>query len=145
MSQLSSEFRNSRLWAFMEGGGLDGIILGDSGYPQNRWLYTPVPNPRDAADSAYNVAHRRTRCYVEQAFGILKARFRVLHSECRLQPEKLCKVATACAVLHNIATDDRIEMEPEEFDEDDDNPTAPEAFTQHINERRDYIVRFFAN
>ena len=109
----------------MEGGGLDGIILGDSGYPQTRWLYTPVPFPQTPADTAYNVAHRRTRCFVEQSFGILKARLRVLHSECRLQPRKLCKVATACAVLHNMAIDDRIEVAPLAGDEDENQPPLP--------------------
>ncbi|KAH7675979.1 nuclease HARBI1-like protein, partial [Aphelenchoides avenae] len=71
----------------------------------------------------------------EQAFGILKARFRVLHGEWRLQPPKLCKVATACAILHNMATDDRIEVEPLVGDSDEKQEPAPEAYVQNIAER----------
>lgn len=81
--------RNSQFWNAMEAGRVHGIILGDSGYAQSSWLFTPVRIPRDNAEKRYNVAHRRTRCWIEHAFGILKMRWRVLHSECRLQPRKV--------------------------------------------------------
>lgn len=128
----------------MEAGALDGIILGDSGYPQTGWLYTPVPNPQDGADQRYNIAHRRTRCWVEHAFGMLKMRFRVLHSECRLQPVKLCKVATVCAALHNIAIDNG---DVEQVEVDDDNgeglPENVATAAAAVRERRDYVIRYF--
>lgn len=138
-------YRNSRFFTAMEAGVLDGIILGDSGYPLNRWLYTPVPSPQDGADQRYNIAHRRTRCWVEHAFGILKMRFRVLHSECRLQPVKLCKVATACAALHNIAIDNNdLDQLPElELDDDDNVPENLATQAAAVRERRDYVVRYF--
>ena len=51
----------------------------------------------------YNRAHARTRVLIEQSFGVLKRRFSVLQSGCRVDsPERAAKYVTACAVLHNI-------------------------------------------
>jgi hypothetical protein len=79
-------FRSSQLFQFMEGGGANGIIIGDSGYPLRRWLFTPIRNPQDAAEERFNRRHRRTRVVIEQAFGRLKMDWRLLHNECRLEP-----------------------------------------------------------
>lgn len=131
---------------------MDGIILGDSGYPQRSWLFTPIAAPRSVPETRYNVAHRRTRSYVEHAFGLLKTRWRVLHSECRFQPEKLCKVATVCAMLHNIAIDAAgvpAEIEEEEGDQGNDenaNPGTGTVNTQDfMNLKRAYALRHFGN
>ncbi|KAH7720238.1 nuclease HARBI1-like protein [Aphelenchoides avenae] len=136
----------------MEDGRVDGIVLGDSGYPQRRWLFTPIPHPRDVVENRYNVAHRRTRTWMEHAFGLLKMRWRVLHSECRLQPVKLCKVASVCAMLHNIAidyagADEGEEPDHAEDDENDENtaPAQQEDARDFNVVRRDYVVRYFAH
>ena len=50
-------------------------------------------------------AHIRTRVLIEQGFGQTKRRFHSLHGELRVSPMKACRVATACAVLHNICKD----------------------------------------
>lgn len=63
-----------------------GIILGDSGYAQNQWLFTPVRNETTEAEERYNRRHRKTRSLIEQTFGRFKMDWRVLHNECRLQP-----------------------------------------------------------
>ncbi|XP_067659984.1 putative nuclease HARBI1 [Haliotis asinina] len=83
-------------------------LLGDSGYPCRRWLLTPFINPQAGQGTRYNSAHRATRCVVERAIGQLKRRFRVLHGEIRLKPEKAAKVITVCAMLHNICKDRNI-------------------------------------
>lgn len=138
----------------MEAGRLDGIVLDDSGYPQKRRLFTPIARPRDIQEARYNVAHRRMRTWVEHAFGLLKMRWCVLHSECRLQPVKLCKAAIVCAMLHNIAIDyagaAADEPDPSEEDdgvENDENaaPTQQEHDRDANAVRRDYVVRYFAH
>ena len=88
-----------------EEGTINGIILGDSGYPCRRWLMTPYPNPQGAAQERYNVAHKATRVGVEQAFGLLKRRFHILHGEVRLATGIVPQLVAACAVLHNMAID----------------------------------------
>ncbi|XP_050706651.1 putative nuclease HARBI1 [Eriocheir sinensis] len=51
-------------------------VYGDSGYPLESLLITPVANPMTAAEERYSRAHIRTRFVVEQTFGVLKSRFR---------------------------------------------------------------------
>jgi hypothetical protein len=54
-------------------------IVGDSGYPLEPWLLTPVMGQQlSAAEAAYNMAHIKTRNCIERAIGVLKSRFRCL-------------------------------------------------------------------
>jgi hypothetical protein len=83
-------------------------LFGDSGYPNLRWLITPYPSKDKHASGTkgdFNFNHASTRVVVEQAFGVLKSRFRVLKGieakELALAP----KIVTACIVLHNICID----------------------------------------
>ena len=68
--------------------------------PDAHHLY---PNPAPGLQTAFNLAHSRTRVKVEQTFGILKSRFQCLRG-LRVCPERACDIIVACAVLHNIAT-----------------------------------------
>ncbi|XP_045134215.1 putative nuclease HARBI1 [Portunus trituberculatus] len=69
-------------------------LIGDSGYPCQLWLLTPVLQPRDASKEAYSRAHKRTRCRVERGIGQLKLkrRFHVLHGEIKVDPIKTSKI-----------------------------------------------------
>ncbi len=97
--------RQSNLWDAFEMGQVTGVVLGDSGYPSRKWLLTLYLNPQTDAQKSYNKAQKKTRVLIEQAFGILKRRFSILHGEVRIKPSKVAKIVGACAVLHNIATD----------------------------------------
>lgn len=79
------------------------MLLGDSGFPCKPWLLTPILRPRNEAERKYNVAHRKTRVIIEQAFGRWKRRFHSMHAELRLSPSKACKIIITTCVLHNIA------------------------------------------
>ena len=57
------------------------MILGDGGYACRTFLMTPFINPTERHKQRYNRSHATTRCVIERAFGILKRRFHVLHSE----------------------------------------------------------------
>ena len=88
-----------------------GWLLGDSAYPLRKYLLTPMINPSNPQQVAYNEAHAKTRAPVERAFGVLKMRFRCIdHSGGTLlfRPERACQIVTACVVLHNICTKNNV-------------------------------------
>ena len=65
-------------------------------------LITPYSNPAPGAQTAFNLAHSRTRVRIENTFGIWKSRFQCLCG-LRVCPERECDIIVACTVLHNIA------------------------------------------
>ncbi|XP_071161090.1 putative nuclease HARBI1 [Mytilus edulis] len=87
----------------------DGLILGDSAC--RSFLMTPYIRPTEPYRERFNTAHTHTRCCIERTFGWWKKRFYCLHAELRLQPEKVCTLIMACAVLHNLAIEMREPME----------------------------------
>ncbi|XP_018369794.1 PREDICTED: putative nuclease HARBI1 [Trachymyrmex cornetzi] len=54
---------------------LDGMLVGDGGYPALPFLLTPIANPITDEEIRYNIIHGRTRRIVERTFGIWKIRF----------------------------------------------------------------------
>ena len=46
--------------------------------------------------------HRKTRCVIERSFGVLKMRWKIFDRKVCYGPEKVCKIASTCCVLHNI-------------------------------------------
>ena len=82
-------------------------VTGDSGYPLETSLLTPVRDPTTPNEVRYNAAHIKTRNVVERCFGLLKSRFRVLDKTGGMMvysPEKAIKITMACVVLHNFCT-----------------------------------------
>ncbi|KAJ8944584.1 hypothetical protein NQ314_009455 [Rhamnusium bicolor] len=72
-------------------GDYNSWLLGDSGYPQQPWLMTPVLNAVPGSpEEQYNNVHAAARNCVERCFGVLKGRFRCLLGELTLRysPEK---------------------------------------------------------
>ena len=59
-------FHNSSLCAQFERGQHSGLLLGDSGYAQSSYLFTPWPHPTTTEQQRYNRAHIRTRGMVSQ-------------------------------------------------------------------------------
>ena len=84
-------------------GEFHGHLLGDRGYPCQPTLMTPYHDPEPGPQQWYNVAHCRTRAWVEMTIGILKARFQCLRT-LRVTPGRAGDNIVACVVLHNIAT-----------------------------------------
>jgi hypothetical protein len=56
--------------------GINGWLLGDSGYPLKKWLMTPLINSANLQEQRNNNFHCETRNAVERSFGVLKSRFR---------------------------------------------------------------------
>ncbi|KAI5692922.1 hypothetical protein M8J75_004104 [Diaphorina citri] len=107
-------FTNSRVCHRFERGEVRGILLGDSGYAQNTFLYTPLLNPTTPQEQRYNKAHIKTRNSVERLFGIWKRRFACLRRKLANSPVTCTHIVTACAVLHNIAVQTRQELPAED-------------------------------
>ena len=87
------------------------IVTGDSGYPLEPWLMTPLGTATSRAETAYNNAHSKTRTVVERCFGLMKSRFRCLDKTggtLLYSAEKTCRLVTAVAVLHNYSIDHKI-------------------------------------
>ncbi|KAM7300940.1 putative nuclease HARBI1 [Ixodes scapularis] len=82
------------------------FLLGDSGYPLEPWLITPVPgnHATSTACGRFNKAHSSIRSVVERCIGLLKNRFRCLqrHRALYYHPSTATAIISACAVLHNI-------------------------------------------
>ncbi|KMQ84620.1 nuclease harbi1 [Lasius niger] len=91
-----------RLW---DSGNRSTWLLGDSGYPLEPWLMTPIINaPEESAEARYTQCHSSTRNCVERMFGLLKNVWRCLlgHRVLHYDPIMAANITVACAVLHNI-------------------------------------------
>ncbi|KAM7281551.1 putative nuclease HARBI1 isoform X1, partial [Ixodes scapularis] len=82
------------------------FLLGDSGYPLEPWLITPVPgnHATSTACGRFNKAHSSIRSVVERCIGLFKNRFRCLqrHRALYYHPSTATVIISACTVLHNI-------------------------------------------
>lgn len=104
-------------------------FLGDSAYPQEPWMYTAIIQPRSNQELRHNAKIKGTRVQVENAIGLLKARFRCLDKSGGIlmyTPKKVCKFVIVCIMLHNIRRGLRLpedeNMEDVNVEEDDINP-----------------------
>ena len=92
-------------------------VVADGGYALRSGIHTPYNKRHDMPGAPpnaellphmrdYNYYHSSTRMVVEQAFGILKGRWRMLlvTDKFPYKPETVHMMTTACAVLHNICT-----------------------------------------
>jgi DDE superfamily endonuclease len=80
-------------------------ILGDGGYPNLSWLIVPykdIGRGLTQKQTYFNFKHSQTRIKVEQAFGLLKGRWRCLLHNLEISFEIVSHIITACCILHNI-------------------------------------------
>ncbi|XP_063931351.1 putative nuclease HARBI1 [Zophobas morio] len=118
----STIFNDSPLCADLASGvyGTD-FVLGDNGYPCRSYLLTPLLNPRNRMERAYNAAHKASRNCIERCFGVLKRRFPCLSRGLNMKLQSTLHIIVACAVLHNICIlekDAFFEGEDQDVDED---------------------------
>ncbi|XP_065293051.1 putative nuclease HARBI1 [Dermacentor albipictus] len=101
--KASSLYAECRSGSLLHGGE---YLLGDSAYPLQPWLVTPVPGNHISRSPAamFNAAHSSLRSVVERCIGVLKMRFRCLqrHRALYYGPVFTSKIIAACAVLHNL-------------------------------------------
>ncbi|XP_049269975.1 putative nuclease HARBI1 [Rhipicephalus sanguineus] len=133
------------------------FLLGDSAYPLQPWLLTPIPGAHQAGSPAarFNRAHSSLRCVVERCIGVLKARFRCLQRYRALYygPLFTSKIISACAVLHNLSVRQQLpepddipgteEGEDPDVYADDDGDVAAVGMYQAGTQRRDRLLQWF--
>uniref|UniRef100_A0A8C5BN49 DDE Tnp4 domain-containing protein n=1 Tax=Gadus morhua TaxID=8049 RepID=A0A8C5BN49_GADMO len=88
------------------------FFLGDEAFPLQVNLIVPIQDRK----RIYNYRQARARRVVENAFGILAARFRIFGRLIDCQPEKAVKIVKACVALHNfLASTERARYMPASF------------------------------
>lgn len=89
-------------------------LLGDSAYPNIRWLLTPFKQHQVLTREMrkYNTVHSSMRMKVEIAIGMLKGRFRRLKFVESNDITKVCSVVISACILHNICilNDDLVDV-----------------------------------
>ena len=97
------------------------LLVGDSAYPLSVWLMKPFKQTRTLTESQsrYNRALSQARVVIEQAFGILKGRWRCLYKPMEEKTSRVPITIMACCILHNICIDvaDPCDIDPVEDDD----------------------------
>ena len=79
------------------------VVVGDEAFPLQKHVMRPFPGRGCPPDQqAYNMRLSRARRIVENAFGILAARWRVFHSKIAAQPDLARSIVKATVCLHNM-------------------------------------------
>jgi hypothetical protein len=73
------------------------VIVADDAFPLKTYLMKPFPFRNQPGPNRISLARR----VVENAFGLLSVRFRVLRKHIELDPEKTTKIVLATCCLHN--------------------------------------------
>ncbi|XP_023310408.1 putative nuclease HARBI1 [Anoplophora glabripennis] len=129
-------------------GDRNSWLVGDSGYPQQCYLMTPIIDAAPGTpEFAYTQAQMRARNCIERCIGVLKGTFRCLMAERKLryQPQKVGHIVIACSVLHNIRMSGHQNLEEILLPENHNNF---DYFNNHIDvggmqARADLIERYF--
>lgn len=79
-------------------------IISDAAFPLLTWVMKPYPisNDMSLAQSNFNYRLSSARMTVENSFGRLKGRWRILLTRADLSLENMKCVIKACLILHNL-------------------------------------------
>ena len=132
-------------------------FLGDEAFAStNNFLKPYSQRELDHDKRIFNYRLSRARNVVENAFGILSARFRVLHTPINMKVENICYVVLATCVLHNflrrrsnavIANNSSMQMEGDcqnnAVQLDNLQPAIPRNINNSAKQNRDRYKEYF--
>ncbi|XP_021850824.2 uncharacterized protein [Spinacia oleracea] len=84
-----------------------GYYLTDGIYPEWAAFVKTFSHPQDPKRLLFKKRHESARKDVERAFGVLQARFAIVHGPARcLHKRRLHDIMEACVILHNMIVED---------------------------------------
>jgi hypothetical protein len=84
-----------------------GYYLADGIYPEWATLVKSISAPISNKQKVFAAQQEACRKDVERAFGVLQAKWEILHGPARLWKQKtLNSIMRACVILHNVVIDD---------------------------------------
>ncbi|XP_063837196.1 putative nuclease HARBI1 [Ostrinia nubilalis] len=130
-----------------DGGIGSFFLLGDSGYPLEPWLMTPVLHAEPGSpEQNYTDWHCQVRNAVERTNGYLKGSLRCLGIDRVLHyaPEKAVEIVYACCTIYNLMKHFGVPLEEEPQEEDVPNVLQNVNHAQllsHSRARRAAIIQ----
>jgi len=110
-------------------------LLADGGFSLETWLLKPYPRDQLNEKRRYfNYVLSSTRVIVENAFGVLKGRWRVLHHGISTDVETARHTCDVCVLLHNLL----IERGDSWTDDVDVRDTDPDVTAEDMTSDGDY-------
>ena len=99
--------------SIIEGVPVKPFLVADAAFPLESSCMKCFDMGNVAQKRSFNYSLSRTRRVVEQAFGRLKGRWKVMDGQCRVNdPVFVRKVAMACCALHNVCERHQCPFEP---------------------------------
>ena len=142
---MSSE--RTKLERDYENGERNTWLLGDSGYPLEKWLITPFKNASTEQQRQFNHIQAQGRNPIERCNGVLKGTFRCLLGERKLryEPTKVIKIVNVCCALFNMCLENNLELInvdeiPAEESVDDEELESEEEDDESANEIRQILL-----
>ena len=110
-------------------------ILSDGGLALEYWLLKPYPQQQlTPKRKFYNYCISSPRAVVENSFGLLNGRWRVLHDKVSAETELVPALVESCALLHKFLIDE----EDESADVVDATDGEPRDVLPHVGVTRAY-------
>ena len=112
-----------------------GVLLGDSAYAESNFLVPPFKDYGNlsAKQLKFNYLHSSTRIVVENAFGLLKCRFRRLKFFESPNFGFISNCIVAACILHNICIAENDFVDIEYLDDEIDNSTLDSSTPSEPN------------
>ncbi|XP_050339968.1 uncharacterized protein LOC126766145 [Bactrocera neohumeralis] len=145
-------WKNSPLYKGITSGQIklakDAIILADSAYPVSRYLIALFRDNghHSREEKQFNYYMSSTRVFIEQTFGIFRAKFKILNHIDMRNIEDISTVILACAILHNfilrsnpVHSEDNHTSMPENLENSNDHDMI--ELPENINDTNEGIVR----
>ena len=137
--RLSALLEYMQTWSKFPAAARDTHLLGDSSYPLHKRLMGPFKDHGllTELEKKFNSCHSATRAVIENAFGLLKIRWRCLLEKLPVRRlDFIPRVILACCVLHNICimTNDQLEASalPEEDNVGEDENDLDEDADERV-------------